>query len=1339
MSGGNNGSNHLSEGLPSGKGGRGGGGGNGGRGRGRHGHVENTDETQFQNALNLFNQSVNQSNITIDGVIGESPERNAIMKTFFEFQRLSEHGHTASQFYTAIFLLQGYVVSAAGYHKITRGIKTDRTNAVKWLIKSSESHRDSLYLLIHEMVKDFEFHGTESSTVTKQRCEAVIGPIDGSQQINYEQDPFVALYLVRYLAGLEVLTRAVEFNVGVADTISKKKKKGKQKSSLIKSLPENDLEHRNIDLGRAYQALEQIYTLLRSSASNAGKENVATLQSDPLKKFGQFHHPTDFMRETYASLFIYCRNLLIACCECIIGDNDVNVIVHRLNTTIYGLPFNDVVLRLAKLYLASNSNLHTADTLLNILAKVGEASAIQTLQECTAMLVGTKGIGGDVHRSIQTLKTAVINNHDLYALYVLIYRTITDEEYRESLEEGDSVLIEEENVLNEQELQYLCRLTQQRIEQHSLGTMDPIASYYLAKILMKESTQYGEMFTGYGDKSKLLSSHTDPVTMNARIAGIQERKNRLDRAFDMLELSLDQIIKMKAQYKTKWSQYDDKINRPDKWSSIATPYEVQNAENILISRYFRVFLQCCQQLDACYNQLSKLKPTVHEDDAQQEKEKERMISIKWRLANLYHRQIRNEKYINDNRDRHREKVRRNKQDEELKSMVQSHRNAVAKYEELLNDYQYSRVYMPLAVLSQNEKTSVEYLLKAADSGIIEAWIYLAKRYMTNELVQDRMKGTPALKTMLEKFHTKSTVKSDYDEDYEEIMKLRENKTRISEQEEEEQRRREMRREHARGAVKAGSIGRSALGVSKGSTPSSVMRYMDQTSSYSSAYQPEVSVRSTSESFKKKSSSITTQSSSWFEPIPSGSSSSSSLYCPPSSSIPDIGRIHDHSKLCEICVQEMVFDLVSTHLDNCRIRRNKNDNIIQQQEIELNAKELIVGRGGEGSVIEAYLIPNTQMSKPKGTTTSTVRTTNMIPIALKALHTNNLQKVKDEMNKLMFLSHSNYFPKCLGHTMLSILPDDDDSKDGDLSQSQSVPMSVMSQSVSNTFSGRTTLEQQSSIASSSSLATVRGKQTKTFVVMELAPYGSLKTVLLNVRAAVDNQTMKPLPLSLLIKWMMEIALAIQDMHMVSLKHLDVKPDNILVFDGLHVKLSDLGLTKQHDHIEEEDSRESTIEGLDAEEDVRHREKMMAIASSMSSMSVTSFTGTRGYCAPETKQTLASDIFSFGMTCVHILHHRKYHEIGWMKEAARAKQLLVPELTAPSTASGSISVDKCIWGDEEFSLRQGLAELIENCLNRDPQSRPTASQCVTVLQDLYVTCHVQLDQNEMEGLERIISSL
>ena len=199
----------------------------------------------------------------------------------------------------------------------------------------------------------------------------------------------------------------------------------------------------------------------------------------------------------------------------------------------------------------------------------------------------------------------------------------------------------------------------------------------------------------------------------------------------------------------------------------------------------------------------------------------------------------------------------------------------------------------------------------------------------------------------------------------------------------------------------------------------------------------------------------------------------------------------------------------------------------------------------------------------------------------------------------------------------------------------------------------------------------------YVVMEYAPYGDLGSFLLSDTIEEYFETFNERTLALLIRWMYQIANGVDYMHRVSMQHCDIKPLNVLVFDGLNVKLTDLGLTR--------------------------KAKLTYLSSSGGEPNAVNTCsqccGTWAYMAPEMRKlevnhpNNSTDIYSYGMTCVHLINRRLIdNEYRPWQNAQRVLSTFPHEVTT------------------------SLIELLDRCLSVTADQRPTASECVTQLKNM-----------------------
>eukprot|EP00759_Apiculatamorpha_spiralis_P047358 PhF_6_TR43103/c0_g2_i1/m.65864/K04427/MAP3K7, TAK1; mitogen-activated protein kinase kinase kinase 7 len=170
-----------------------------------------------------------------------------------------------------------------------------------------------------------------------------------------------------------------------------------------------------------------------------------------------------------------------------------------------------------------------------------------------------------------------------------------------------------------------------------------------------------------------------------------------------------------------------------------------------------------------------------------------------------------------------------------------------------------------------------------------------------------------------------------------------------------------------------------------------------------------------------------------------------------------------------------------------------------------------------------------------------------------------------------------------------------------------------------------------------------------------------------------QDQKPRPdTPVLLRWLGQVAVALQFAHSLGVVHADVKPDNILITPDGEAVLSDFGSA--------------------------HRV----------SATVNTQSGTRGtalYRAPEHDEktlTPQCDVFSFGMTMWTVLH---------------------PPQTDHTMGGSETTIIKKILGGkrppiDESILTPGLRALIQSCWAEEPQQRPTMESVNGTLREMLV---------------------
>ncbi len=195
-----------------------------------------------------------------------------------------------------------------------------------------------------------------------------------------------------------------------------------------------------------------------------------------------------------------------------------------------------------------------------------------------------------------------------------------------------------------------------------------------------------------------------------------------------------------------------------------------------------------------------------------------------------------------------------------------------------------------------------------------------------------------------------------------------------------------------------------------------------------------------------------------------------------------------------------------------------------------------------------------------------------------------------------------------------------------------------------------------------------------MVMEFAPFGNLSQFL---QVLPFNQHFNSLNgFRLCIRWMHEIASAIAYVHDRNIRHGDVTPYNVLVFDGLRLKLGGFAFSQQQ-NLAIDDGDESDDEAMG---------------------------GTVGYMAPEQlmglRPSLKSDIFGLGMTCLFIINNQRRpgYEFRKQWEDAKANCLEVYP--------------------NQVDLVYDLMDLMERCLSPRREDRPNSAGVAEMLQ-LFVT--------------------
>jgi len=186
----------------------------------------------------------------------------------------------------------------------------------------------------------------------------------------------------------------------------------------------------------------------------------------------------------------------------------------------------------------------------------------------------------------------------------------------------------------------------------------------------------------------------------------------------------------------------------------------------------------------------------------------------------------------------------------------------------------------------------------------------------------------------------------------------------------------------------------------------------------------------------------------------------------------------------------------------------------------------------------------------------------------------------------------------------------------------------------------------------------------YLVMELVTGYSLGRI-------VDEKG--PLPCEAVARIGAQIALGLAAIHAQGIIHRDIKPDNILVGNDRKVKITDMGLAKQTDDPE---MNRLTATGM--------------------------VVGTPLYVSPEAIRdprtcTAAADIYSLGATLYHLLVGHPPFVADSPYEVMRAHLESRPQPIR----------------ELRDDVPAGLAQLVDRCLNKSAEQRPTALQVANLL--------------------------
>jgi serine/threonine protein kinase len=206
----------------------------------------------------------------------------------------------------------------------------------------------------------------------------------------------------------------------------------------------------------------------------------------------------------------------------------------------------------------------------------------------------------------------------------------------------------------------------------------------------------------------------------------------------------------------------------------------------------------------------------------------------------------------------------------------------------------------------------------------------------------------------------------------------------------------------------------------------------------------------------------------------------------------------------------------------------------------------------------------------------------------------------------------------------------------------------------------------------------------------------------------------------------------------MKHLDLKPANVLVFENLRCKLVDFGLAeRQEDEAldggsSDMSSSSSSSFGGDVESVVTDHESDQ-MSSMMQSSSLTSSTapiiGTAGFIACEVyrgQRWLSSDIYSFGITCVHILNRTLARYMEDKEDPFHSSSIssrALPLLRTSNVLLEKYATQEKRQGNNLDNLMRRLISLLTRMTSHNANERPTANDCVRSFSAIAALCPVE----------------
>ena len=226
-----------------------------------------------------------------------------------------------------------------------------------------------------------------------------------------------------------------------------------------------------------------------------------------------------------------------------------------------------------------------------------------------------------------------------------------------------------------------------------------------------------------------------------------------------------------------------------------------------------------------------------------------------------------------------------------------------------------------------------------------------------------------------------------------------------------------------------------------------------------------------------------------------------------------------------------------------------------------------------------------------------------------------------------------------------------------------------------------------------------------IVLPLAEGGSLRDWL-----EAKEEAGQAVSRSSRLKVLLGVALGLRHLHSLGLVHQDLKPGNVLMFEGEVAAVSDFGLVGG---LRGGRSGRAGSEDEEGEEEAKS-EAAAATAGAggggnpSMTASVTAHLGTPGYRSPEQEAgvhvTARSDVWSFGLVLTEVILHPSYIGGDWHD---------VPAIDRRSRAGTRLSEAALAAPESEAGWWRRVQSLALRCLSLRRRERPTSEEVVSEL--------------------------